>query len=72
MSVSYRKLFLLMDERGVKKIDLRNKYGLNPKTINSLVKNRSVTVETIMQLCEILDCQPGDLMERINKSSDTI
>lgn len=65
MPVSYRKLFLLMDESGIKKIDLRNKYGLNPKTINSLVNNRSVTIETIMQLCEILDCQPGDLMERI-------
>ena len=65
MPVSYEKLFALMKERGIKKIDLRNTYKLNPKTVDSLAKNKSVTVDTIMQLCEILDCQPGDLMEYI-------
>lgn len=65
MPVSYRKLFELMEKKGIKKIDLRNKHGLNPKTVNSLVNNKSVTVDTIMQLCEIFDCQPGDLMEYI-------
>lgn len=65
MSVSYNKLFLLMEEKGIKKIDLRNTYKLNPKTVDSLSKNKSVTVDTIMQLCEILDCQPGDLMEYV-------
>ena len=63
--VSYQKLFVLMKIKGIKKIDLRNKYGINPKTVDSLVNNRSVTVDTIMQLCKILDCQPGDLMEYI-------
>jgi len=65
MSVSYEKLFVRMSEQGIKKIDLRNKYGLNSKTVNSLAHNRSVTVDTIMQLCEILDCQPGDIMEYV-------
>ncbi len=67
MSVSYQKLFNLMQEKGIKKIDLRTKYKINPKTVDSLVNNRSVTVDTIMQLCEILDCQPGDLMEYIRE-----
>ena len=65
MPVSYEKLFALMTERGVKKVDLRNKYKINPKTVDSLVNNRSVTVDTIMTLCEIFDCQPGDLMEYV-------
>ncbi len=65
MPVSYNKLFALMEEKGIKKIDLRNKYKINPKTVDSLVNNRSVTVDTIMLLCEILDCQPGDLMEYV-------
>lgn len=54
-----------MAQRGVKKIDLRTKYKLNPKTVDSLTKNKSVTVDTIMTLCEIFDCQPGDLMEYV-------
>lgn len=69
MPVSYSKLFALMEERGVKKIDLRNTYKLNPKTVDSLTKNKSVTVDTIMQLCEIFDCQPNDIMEYV-KSTD--
>ena len=65
MPVSYDKLFALMKEKGIKKVDLRNTYKLNPKTVDSLAKNKSVTVDTIMQLCEIFDCQPGDLMEYV-------
>lgn len=69
MPVSYDKLFALMKERGIKKIDLRNTYKLNPKTVDSLAKNKSVTVDTIMQLCEIFDCQPADLMEYVKAES---
>lgn len=65
MPVSYERLFELMKQRGIKKIDLRSIYGINPKTVNSLVNNKSVTVDTIIQLCEILDCQPGDIMTYI-------
>ena len=68
MPVSYSKLFALMEERGVKKIDLRNTYKLNPKTVDSLTKNKSVTVDTIMLLCEIFDCQPSDIMEYVKSS----
>ena len=57
-----------LEEKGIKKIDLRNTYKLNPKTVDSLSKNKSVTVDTIMQLCEIFDCQPGDLMEYVKDS----
>ena len=42
MPVSYRKLFDLMQERGVKKVDLRTKYKINPKTVDSLVNNKSL------------------------------
>ena len=65
MSVSYSKLFDLMAQRDIKKIDLRTKYKMNPKTVEKKKKNKSVTVDTIMTLCEILNCQPGDIMEYI-------
>ena len=65
MPVSYAKLFALMAQKDIKKIDLRTTYKLNPKTVDSLTKNKSVTVDTIMTLCEILHCQPGDIMEYV-------
>ena len=65
MAISYAKLFERMQEKNIKKVDLRTKYGLNPKTVDSLTKNKSVTVDTLMTLCGILDCQPGDIVEYI-------
>lgn len=70
MPVSYAKLFDLMKQQGIKKVDLRKTYKINPKTVDSLVNNRSVTVDTIMQLCEILGCQPGDLMEYVPETAE--
>ena len=70
MPVSYAKLFDLMNQQGIKKVDLRKIYKINPKTVDSLVNNRSVTVDTIMQLCEILGCQPGDLMEYVPETAE--
>ena len=67
MSISYKKLFNLMEERGIKKAHLRNNHHINSKVINRLTHDRSVTVTSIMQLCEIFDCQPGDIMEYIKE-----
>ena len=62
MPISYRKLFTLMEQKGIKKFDLR-KMGLSPTILDRFVKNGDVNTSTIMRLCEILDCQPGDIME---------
>lgn len=72
MAISYAKLFELMQEKNIKKVDLRTAYGLNPKTVDSLTKNKSVTVDTIMSLCEILDCQPGDILEYVKEPENGV
>lgn len=63
--ISYKKLFDLMEKRNIKKRDLREKYNISPTIVNRLNNNSNVTVDTIMYLCEILDCQPGDIVEYI-------
>lgn len=60
--ISYERLFELMERKGVKKIDLR-KAGISPTIVDRLVKGTDVNTSTIRRLCEILDCQPGDIME---------
>ena len=63
--ISYRKLFSLMESKGIKKRDLREKYNISPTIVNRLNNNSNVAVDTIMYLCEILNCQPSDIMEYI-------
>lgn len=75
--ISYRKLFELMDKKQIKKKDLREIYKISPTIITRLNNNSNVAVDTIMYLCEILDCQPGDIIEYIpdhrgqDKTSET-
>lgn len=69
MSISMRKLNILLDERGLKKFDLR-KAGFNPNIVDKVLsgtldKHKRVDTETINRLCAFLDCQPGDIMEYI-------
>lgn len=64
MSVTYKKLFELMEKKKIKKYDLR-KLGISPTIVDRLVKNNDVNVSTINRICEILQCQPGDIMEYV-------
>ena len=64
-NISYRKLFDLMQTKEIKKRDLREKYGMSPTIVNRLNNNSNVAVDTIMYLCEILECQPGDILEYV-------
>ena len=64
-SISYDGLWEMMKKRGISKMDLRNpeKLNLSPTLISKLVKNENVAVDTIMYLCDRLDCQPCDILE---------
>lgn len=64
MSISYRKLFALLDDRGLNKRWLRLN-GIHPNTVDRLVKDGYVSTEIIERICILLECQPGDIMEHI-------
>ena len=38
------------------------KSGIDNKTLDSLKKNKNVTVATIEKLCSILECEPNDVI----------
>lgn len=62
--ISYRKLFILMEEQGRNKYYLR-RHHFHGDTVSRLVKNQSLSTIIIDRLCKVLDCQPGDIMEYI-------
>lgn len=59
--ITYNKLFTLLETKGYNKAWLR-KNGLTPKTVDFLIKNKDVKISTIDKLCNLLDCQPGDVL----------
>ena len=69
MAISMMKLQDIMDEKGLKKFDLR-KAGFNPHIIDKILsgnlnKSKRVDTETINRLCKYLNCQPADIMEYV-------
>ncbi len=70
MAISMMKLQDIMDEKGLKKFDLR-KAGFNPNIIDKVLsgtlnKSKRVDTETINRLCKFLNCQPADIMEYVD------
>ena len=51
-----------MEEKGITTYALINKYGINPRTINNLKHNKSITLYTMEKLCQILDCQAESIV----------
>ncbi len=57
--ISYKKLFLMMEEREISKEKLKNEIGISSATMAKLAKNEEVAMSTIQSLCNYFDCQPG-------------
>lgn len=64
MPISFAKLELVMKEKGVKKYDLR-KAGINGTILDKALKGGNIDSRTVGRLCELLSCQPGDIMEYV-------
>lgn len=65
MPMKYEKLFALMREKGLSTYRIRKEKIISEGTLQKLRENRPVTTETLAALCEVLNCQPGDIMEYV-------
>jgi DNA-binding Xre family transcriptional regulator len=63
MGITYKPLFHLLVERGLKKTDLIEKADISRMTLAKFAKNEPVSLEIIERLCKALDCQPSDIFE---------
>ena len=61
--ISYGPLWRTMKERGVTTYTLIEKHGINPRTINNLKHDKSITMYTLERLCKILNCQAESIIE---------
>lgn len=64
--ISFQPLRELMQERKISTYFLRNKcgqYNLDSKTIQRLMRDESVSTNTVDALCQIFGCKFDDIME---------
>lgn len=70
MSVSYNKLWKLLIDHNMNKSDLGKAAKMSPNTIAKLGKNESVSLDILVRICEVLNCDIGDIVEVSRSNAD--
>lgn len=65
MKVRYNKLWKLLIDKEMKKSQLREAVGARKSTFAKLGKNENVTLPVLLNICEYLECDFGDIMEAV-------
>ena len=65
----YSPLWATMKQKGVTQYQLL-KNGVDNKTLDSLKKNKNITMVTLEKLCRIVGCTPNEVVRFVERSSD--
>lgn len=63
MPVDYRKLWILLLQKGITKPQFREMTELSPATLTKLNKNECVSMEVLIRICKVLECNIGDIVD---------
>ena len=63
--ISFDRLWRLMEKQGVSTYYLREKAGIDSKTIRRLKANENTETKTLDKLCAVLHCRIEDIVEYI-------
>jgi DNA-binding Xre family transcriptional regulator len=74
MAVCYNKLWKLLIDKKMKKVDLVREAKISSNALAHLSKDESVSVECIGKICSALGCTPNDILEfpTISHNEETI
>ena len=70
MKISYNKLWKLLIDGELKRKDLKKMTGLSSSSMAKLGKNDQVSLDILMRICDVLNCQIGDIMEFIKNGAN--
>ncbi len=70
MKLSYNKLWKLLIDKGMTKTEMRLKADISTTTLAKLGKNETVSMEVLLKICKVLNCNVGDIMDVINEEKE--
>lgn len=65
MKISYKKLWILLIEKDVSPVTLREDLKIATGTMTKLRKNEEVAISVLLRICEYLNCDIGDICSAI-------
>lgn len=70
MGYQYNKLWKILIDKEMNKIELRNATGITSATLAKLGKNQNVSMEVLGRICKELECDIGDIVEYIDDTKE--
>lgn len=70
MAVSYERLWKLLIDRKISKVNLRKASGIAPNTMTKLRRNEEVTLTVLGKICNVLEVDYGDIIEYVDKGDE--
>jgi len=61
--ITFDPLWETLRRKGISQYVLIKEYGVSTGTLDALRKNRSVTLNTVNDLCNILQCDITDILQ---------
>ena len=65
MRISYNKLWKLLIDKNMTKMELKDAAGISAASIAKLGKGANITTDVLLKICEALDCTLEDIMETV-------
>lgn len=65
MALSYNKLWKLLIDKNIKKLELRDMANISNNTLAKLGKNEPVAMAVLEKICSVLNCNIGDIVDYI-------
>ena len=65
MQISYKKLWILLIEKGIPPATLRKDLSIATGTMTKLRKNEEVALSVLLRICEYLNCNIGDICDAV-------
>ena len=65
MRISYNKLWKLLIDKNMTKMELKDAAGISAASIAKLGKGANITTDVLLNICEALDCTLEDIMETV-------
>ena len=65
MGISYKKLWVLLIDRDIKKSLFRKELNLSSGTWTKLNKGVEVSLSILLRICDCLNCDIGDICEAV-------
>lgn len=61
MAISYNKLWKILIDKKMKRIELMEAAGIGTTTLSKLGKDQFVSMEVLVKICKVLKCNIGDI-----------